>query len=218
MHSEKQCINIKNNPSEVGKRLFDILFSIFAIAIFAIPMLIIALLIKVFSPEGSIIFKQKRLGLNGKEFEVLKFRTMMPNAEEKLKELLEEDEEARNIYLTYRKLKNDIRIIPKIGTFLRKSSLDELPQFFNVLLGDMSIVGPRPYIIGEFCTEDKEKVDIILSVKPGITGLWQVTDRNDDTFYDRVNKDIEYVKSMNFITDLKIILKTISVMVLRKGM
>lgn len=200
------------------KRLFDILFAIFAIVIFAIPMLIIAILIKVFSPEGSIIFKQKRLGLNGKEFEVFKFRTMIPNAEEKLKELLEEDEEARSIYLTYRKLKNDIRIIPKIGTFLRKTSLDELPQFFNVLLGDMSIVGPRPYIIGEFCAEDQKKVDIILSVKPGITGLWQVTDRNADTFYDRVNKDIEYVKGMNFTTDFKIILKTISVMILRKGM
>lgn len=198
-------------------RSFDILFSTASILLFAIPMTVIAILIKLYSPDGPIIFKQKRLGLNGKEFNVFKFRTMVVGAEEKLKKLLEEDEAIREEYLTYRKLKNDIRIIPKIGSFLRKTSLDELPQFFNALFGSMSIVGPRPYIGNEFIEKDKAKVNILTSVKPGITGLWQITDRNEDTFYDRVAKDIEYIKNKNFIGDIKIIVKTVKVMLLGNG-
>ena len=198
-------------------RSFDILFSTASILLFAIPMVVIAILIKLYSPDGPIIFKQRRLGLNGKEFEVFKFRTMVVGAEEKLKKLLEEDEVIREEYLTFRKLKNDIRIIPKVGSFLRKASLDELPQFFNVLLGSMSIVGPRPYIGNEFMKKDKAKADIITSVKPGVTGLWQVTDRHKDTFYSRVNKDIEYVKNKNFIEDIIIIIKTVRVMLVRDG-
>ena len=199
------------------KRVFDISFSLFAITISSPIMLSIAILIKLKSPEGPIFFTQKRLGLNGSTFRVFKFRTMMPNAEEVLEKWLNENEEIRNEYLKYRKLKNDPRIIPIIGNFLRKSSLDELPQFFNVLLGDMSVVGPRPYIKEEFYKHTPTHIEIITSVKPGVTGYWQVTDRNATTFNRRVDSDIEYVKNQNLLLDIKIIFQTIMVMVFRKG-
>jgi len=200
------------------KRIFDIGFAIFAIAIFLPIMIIIAFLIKVSSPEGSILFKQKRLGLKNEEFDVLKFRTMIPNAEEKLKILIDENQEVKEEYLKYRKLKNDIRIIEGIGNFLRKTSLDELPQFFNVLKGDMSIVGPRPYMKAEFYQYSTTVVNIITSVKPGITGYWQIIpSRHDTTFRNRVETDIEYIRKRDFLLDLSIVFKTVAVMVLRKG-
>jgi lipopolysaccharide/colanic/teichoic acid biosynthesis glycosyltransferase len=142
---------------------------------------------------------------------------MVPNAEAILEDMLEKDEEIRNEYIKYRKLKNDPRIIPVIGNFLRKSSLDKLPQFFNVLLGDMSVVGPRPYIKEEFYKHTQTHIDIITSVKPGVTGYWQVTDRNTATFNGRVDSDIEYVKNQNLTLDIKIIFQTVKVMVFRKG-
>lgn len=198
--------------------VFDILFAIFAILLFSPIMLIIALLIKINSPKGAILFTQKRLGLDGKLFNVYKFRTMVVDAEKKLEKMLEEESDVREEYLTFRKLKNDPRIIPHIGNFLRKSSLDELPQFFNVLFGQMSIVGPRPYIENEFDAYPKFYLNIITSVKPGITGYWQVIpERHDTTFENRVNTDIEYIEKKTFGLDLEIIFKTVQVMVLRKG-
>lgn len=200
------------------KRIFDFMFATAALIIISPVMLIIALLIKLNSPKGSILFKQRRLGLNGEEFDVYKFRTMVPNAEEKLQKLMEKDETIRHEYLTYRKLKNDIRIIKGIGNFLRKTSLDELPQFFNVLLGEMSVVGPRPYMLAEFYQHPKSVVDQITSVKPGITGYWQVIPtRHDTTFDERVESDLEYIVKRTFWLDLEIIAKTIWVMVLRRG-
>jgi lipopolysaccharide/colanic/teichoic acid biosynthesis glycosyltransferase len=142
---------------------------------------------------------------------------MIPNAEAVLEKMLQEDKELEAEYLKYRKLQNDPRIIPLIGNFLRKSSLDELPQFFNVLLGEMSIVGPRPYIPEEFYRHTQTHIDIITSVKPGVTGYWQVTDRNAATFNGRVDSDIEYVKNQNLTLDIKIIFQTVKVMVFRKG-
>jgi exopolysaccharide production protein ExoY len=207
----------EDNSKKIGKRIFDFCFSIFALVILAPIMIVIAFMIKLKSPDGKILFTQQRLGLNGKFFRVLKFRTMVPNAEQKLQEMLDSDEKARVEYLEYRKLQNDPRIIPSIGNFLRKSSLDELPQFFNVLLGDMSVVGPRPYIENEFYSHDSKFLDVILSTKPGVTGLWQVSSRNDTTFNDRVIQDIEYITHQSFMEDIKIIFKTILVVVLRKG-
>lgn len=199
-------------------RIFDIGFSVFALILFLPLLIIIALIIKLKSPEGKILFKQKRLGLNGKVFEVYKFRTMVPHAEEKLQELLERDEEAQKEYLTYRKLKNDIRIIDGIGSFLRKSSLDEVPQFFNVLLGTMSVVGPRPYMEAEFYQHAKETITKITSVKPGITGYWQVIPtRHDTTFNARVKSDLKYIKEKSLWLDIQIIFKTIGVMLLGRG-
>jgi undecaprenyl-phosphate galactose phosphotransferase len=200
-------------------RAFDFLFSLVAIFIFMPIMLIIAFLIKMYSSEGSIFFTQRRVGLDGKLFNVYKFRTMIPNAEEKLNKMMHKDVALKEEYITFRKLKNDPRIIPYIGNFLRKSSLDELPQFFNVFLGQMSIVGPRPYIEEEFsCYTHKLQLRIVTSVKPGITGYWQVIpERHDTTFQSRVDTDIEYIEKKSFLLDLKIISKTFSVMVLRKG-
>jgi len=200
-------------------RVFDLVFSLFAIVIFMPIMLIIAVLIKVNSPEGGVLFKQKRLGLDGKLFSVYKFRTMLHDAEERLKVMLETDEEVRKEYLRFRKLKNDPRIIPTIGNFLRKSSLDELPQFFNVVLGQMSLVGPRPYIQNEFDIYPTNlQLKIVTAVKPGITGYWQVTpERHDTTFESRVDKDIEYIEKKSFPLNMEIIVKTVQVMVLRKG-
>ena len=211
-------LELQNNlGKKLGKRIFDILFSTFAITISSPVMLAIAILIKLKSPDGSVFFTQKRLGYAGKKFRVIKFRTMVPNAEEVLEKMLSGNKEIRNEYLKYRKLKNDPRIIPIIGEFLRKTSLDELPQFFNVLIGDMSVVGPRPYIEEEFYKHTKIHVDIITSVKPGVTGYWQVTDRNAATFNGRVDSDIEYIKNQNLWLDLKIIFQTVMVVVFKKG-
>jgi len=174
------------------------------------------LLIKFKSPEGKVLFTQKRLGLNGKEFEVYKFRTMVPDAEAKLEELLERDEEARKEFEKDFKLKNDPRIIPVIGSFLRKSSLDELPQFFNSLKGEMAIVGPRPIVrlelkmYGEYSKK-------FLSVKPGITGLWQVSGRNNIDYEERVALDMEYIDNKSLFRDINIIFKTVKVMIFRAG-
>jgi undecaprenyl-phosphate galactose phosphotransferase len=200
------------------KRVFDIIFSLFSIILFTPIMIIIALLIKINSPKGAVLFKQRRLGLNGKEFKVLKFRTMVPNAEKLLQELLLNNRKIKEEYFTYRKLKNDVRIITGIGQFLRKSSLDELPQFFNVLFGNMSIVGPRPYMKAEFYQYKNDTIDKITSVKPGITGYWQVIpSRHDTTFDKRVESDLEYIDNRSLLLDIKIIFKTVWVMGLRRG-
>ena len=205
--------------SRVLYRVFDFLFSLVAILIFMPIMLIVAILIKINSPKGTVLFKQKRLGLDGKLFDVYKFRTMVVDAEKKLEEMLDKKEDLREEYLRFRKLKNDPRIIPNIGNFLRKSSLDEVPQFFNVLFGQMSIVGPRPYIKNEFdIYPTNSELNTVTSVKPGITGYWQVIpERHDTTFESRVLTDIEYIKKKSFLLDLEIIAKTIGVMALRKG-
>jgi len=212
--------NSENIYTVLFYELFNIFFSFFALLLFSPIILVIAIAIKIKSPNGSIFFKQKRLGLDGKEFEVYKFRTMIPNAEKKLEELLKNNPEIKEEYFKYRKLKYDPRIIPSIGNFLRKTSLDELPQFFNVLKGDMSIVGPRPYIKNEFVTPlQKSQLPIVLSVKPGITGYWQtIPHRHDSSFDFRVEKDIEYIQKKNFQLDLKIISNTVKVMILKKGM
>ncbi|MEM2074368.1 MAG: sugar transferase [Nitrososphaeria archaeon] len=202
--------------SNFVKRLFDILFSLFAILLLSPIMLTIAILIKIKSPEGPVFFSHKRVGQYGKTFKVYKFRTMVPDAEKILKEWLDKHPEIKAEYEKDFKLKNDPRIIPGIGEFLRKYSLDELPQFFNSLIGNMSVVGPRPIVESE-----KEKygkyVEKLLSVKPGITGLWQVSGRNDISYDERVEIDMNYIDNMSFWLDLKIIFKTVYVMLFGKG-
>lgn len=202
---------------QFSKRLFDFTFASCALVIIFPVISIIAILIKMKSPEGNVFFTQQRLGMNGHFFRVLKFRTMVPNAESKLQDMMKNMPEVKEEYLKYRKLKNDPRIIPGIGHFLRKTSLDELPQFINVFLGSMSIVGPRPYIEEEFVNHDKKYLDIILSVRPGVTGLWQVSERHNDTFDERVERDLEYITHQSFLGDLKIIFQTVFVMATGKG-
>jgi len=197
------------------KRLFDIGFSVFAIIV-TLPITIpIAIIIKLID-GGSIIYGHERVGKGGKKFKVLKFRSMYMDAEKKLKEILENDPKAKEEWEQTFKLKNDPRITP-IGKFLRKTSLDELPQFINVLKGDMSVVGPRPVVEEELIKYYKEKADLYKSVKPGVTGYWQVEGRSDTDYDERIKMDEYYIKNQSFLLDLKIILKTIKVMITGKG-
>lgn len=197
------------------KRAFDIFFSIFIIIFLSPIFLIIIISILLFSP-GKVIYKQNRVGKDGKIFKMYKFRTMVNNADKILDELLNSNKEAKKEYENFAKLKNDPRIIPVVGKFLRKYSLDEFPQFFNVLRGDMSIVGPRPVSEYEFNTFYIDHKDIF-SLKPGITGLWQVSGRNDLSYNQRINLDLEYLNNRSIFLDFKIILKTIKVMLYPTG-
>lgn len=179
-----------------------------------ILFILISFLVKI-SSRGPVIFKQKRVGKNGKLFYIYKFRTMHCDAEKRLKEILKNDPKAKKEWQERRKLKNDPRIT-RIGRFLRKTSLDELPQFINIIKGDMSIVGPRPYLPTEI-KDMEDYTHIILSVSPGITGLWQVNGRSNTTFKERVLLDCQYVNHLSLTLDLKIIFKTIKVVIRGEG-
>ena len=213
--------NIKENKKvgilyTICKKVIDILAGIFG-TILLIPVTIIVWLVRLIKHEndGPLFFEQLRIGKNGKQFRLYKFRTMVMNADEKLYKYLEENEEARKEYKKYKKLKDDPRIT-KLGAFLRKTSLDEFPQFINILKGDMSLVGPRPYLY-------REKIDMgdyydqIVNVKPGITGYWQVNGRNDVDFEERTYLDTYYIEHRGIIMDIKIILKTILKIFKREG-
>jgi lipopolysaccharide/colanic/teichoic acid biosynthesis glycosyltransferase len=176
--------------------------------------LIISALIK-FDSKGRIFFKQKRMGINDSEFKIMKFRTMHLGAERKLDDLLECNEELKAEYQVFHKLRNDPRMT-RVGQFLRKYSLDELPQFWNVLKGEMSLIGPRAYLPWE-----KEKMngheDMILKVKPGISGLWQVTDRNESSFEERNIIDVYYIRNWSMFLDFYIVARTIAVVLTGRG-
>lgn len=197
------------------KRIVDIIGGIVGI-ILLVPLTIIVFIgNKICKDEGPIFYSQDRIGKDGKTFKMYKYRSMVVGADDVLKDLLKNDEEARKEYKKYKKLKNDPRVT-KMGNFLRKTSLDEFPQFINVLKGDISLVGPRAYLPRE--KDDMgEKYDKIISVKPGLTGLWQVNGRNETTFEDRMNIDIEYSHKFNLWLDIKIILRTIGKVAKREG-
>ncbi len=197
------------------KFIFDRLCAFFFI-LFTIPIYpLIALIIKLDS-KGPVLYKQTRVGKNGKLFKVYKFRTMYIDADQKLKEILEKDPQARKEWETYRKLKNDPRVT-RIGKFLRKTSLDELPQVINILKGEMSLVGPRPVTQEEIENYYKETVKYYYSVLPGITGLWQVSGRNELDFNARLLLDEFYVLNWSLELDLEIILKTVTVVLTGRG-
>ena len=206
------------------KRFFDILFSI-TFLLFILPFFVIIFLLIWLTDKGTIFVKDPlRLGKDQKEFTMYKFRTMIPNAH---KEILE-NEKYINLRKKWEENGNKLRIdedtrITKIGKFLRKTDLDELPQVFNVLKGDMSIVGPRPMYKDELdrhlrnFPKDEKYLKNVFTVKPGITGLWQVSGRNEIKFSDRLRMDETYSKKYNFFFDLKILLKTPYVVLTRKG-
>lgn len=202
--------------SIISKRAFDFLFSLAALFFLSPLFLIIAILIKYNSPDGPIFFGHKRIGKDGKFFHVYKFRTMVSGAEQRLKKLLDENPEIRAEYEKDFKLKDDPRIVPGIGDFMRRSSLDELPQFFNSLIGDMSVVGPRPIVEDEVAKYGQYAIKLY-SIKPGVTGLWQVSGRNDISYDERVMLDMEYIDKQSLMLDLKMIVQTVMVMVFRKG-
>ena len=197
------------------KRIIDIIGAIVGIAIL-IP-LTVAVWIgnRICKDKGPIFYSQERIGKNGKIFKMYKFRSMVVGADEVLQELLEKDEEANKEYSEFKKLENDPRIT-KFGNFLRKTSLDEFPQFINVLKGEMSIVGPRAYLIREKA-DMGDTYDTIIRCKPGITGLWQVNGRSSVNFKTRLDMDIEYYNKYSTTLDLEILFKTISAVLNKDG-
>lgn len=193
------------------KRLFDFIFSLIALIIFSPIFIILAIAIRLDS-DGDIIFGHTRIGKGGKPIKVYKFRTMVSNAKEVFDNFTEEQKKE---YYTNFKLDNDPRIT-KVGKFLRKTSLDELPQLINILKGDMSIVGPRPIVEKEI-----EKYGIyankMFSVIPGLTGYWQANGRSDTTYDERVQMDMYYIDNRSFVMDIKIIFRTAISVIKKEG-
>lgn len=188
-----------------AKRQFDFLFSALLLILIAPLLLLIA--IAIYLEGGAPFFAHERVGRKGRTFRCLKFRTMARDADKLLAELLESSPEARAEWEETRKLTNDPRVTP-LGNFLRRSSLDELPQFFNVLIGNMSVVGPRPITAPEM-EEYGDAAKTVTSVLPGVTGLWQVSGRNDLTLQERRAMDLEYIEKASLGFDFRIIGKTI---------
>lgn len=197
------------------KKGFDFFFSLSSLIVLSPLFLLIALCIKINS-QGPVFYFQKRIGKNKKPFFIWKFRTMYANADLALEDLLKKDASLRDEWKKNWKLKDDPRITT-IGKFLRKTSFDELPQLWNIFKGDMSVVGPRPVVEYEVTHYFKEKAEKILSVRPGLTGLWQVSGRNDLSYPDRVRLNEEYVDRQSFFLDMQLIAKTIWIVFSSKG-
>lgn len=195
---------------EVAKRVFDIAFSLAVLILFSPVYLLLALLIALSSP-GPVFYMQERIGKNRKPFGCIKFRTMVVNADEILAEIMATSPGLRQEFEDNFKLRYDPRIT-WIGKFLRVTSLDEFPQFWNVLKGDMSVVGPRPLVVEELHKYGVH-IDRILTIRPGITGLWQVSGRNNIPYPRRVQMDLYYVNFRNFWVDLWIVVRTIGVVI-----
>ena len=214
---EVAMLKLRNNlrywPARLLKRVFDLLAALVLLVLGALPLLYVALRIR--RDGGPAIFAHQRVGQSGKVFPCFKFRTMQVDAEERLRELLANDPAARAEWEREFKLRNDPRITP-IGQFLRRTSLDELPQLFNVIRGEMSLVGPRPVIRAEL-SRYGDDVDYFLMVRPGMTGLWQVSGRNDTGYDTRVYLDTWYVKNWSLWYDIAILFKTIRVVLNREG-
>lgn len=210
-------IIIKNEAIyyKVIKRAFDISCGIVGV-ILLIPLIILVYIGNLISKDkGPVFYIQKRIGVNGKLFKIYKFRTMVVGADKKLRIYLKNHPEEAKEYMKYKKLNNDPRIT-KFGMLLRKTSLDEFPQFINILKGDMSLVGPRPYLYKEK-KEMKNYYKTIITCKPGLTGIWQVSGRSNVTFEDRLKMDVEYTISKGIKTDIKLILKTFGKIFKKEG-
>ncbi len=213
------ALELKNNLARplnyILKRTTDYLISLFLLP-FVMPLfLLIAILIKLTS-RGPVIYSQERIGRNGKIFRCYKFRTMYVDAEKRLEALLENNPEAKAEWQKKYKLSNDPRVTP-LGKFLRKTSLDELPQIFNVLKGEMSLVGPRPVVKEELERYYRDNAGLYCLVPPGITGLWQVSGRSNTSYDERVSLDCWYVRNWSLWLDIVILLKTVKVVLKREG-
>ncbi len=200
---------------DIVKRFADIIFGIFG-CIILIPLIILVKIINVINKDyGPVFYVQKRIGKNGKEFRFYKFRTMVKNADRKLRKLLKENEELRKEYEENKKMKNDPRIT-RAGKILRITSLDEFPQFINILKGDMSLIGNRPYLLREKKEMGKYYAGIV-KTKPGLTGLWQTSGRSDVSFRERLKIEKRYSEEYSLRMDIEIIFKTIRDVFKRKG-
>jgi lipopolysaccharide/colanic/teichoic acid biosynthesis glycosyltransferase len=197
----------------VFKRLFDLLFAAIVLSVFSPVYLAIALAIKCTAP-GPVFYVHRRVGRYRQEFDCIKFRTMAVDADAKLAQMIADSADIDREFTDNFKLKQDPRIT-SIGRWLRRTGLDELPQFINVLKGEMSVVGPRPLVADELVKYGRY-IDRVLSVRPGLTGLWQVSGRNDLPYARRVKIDVSYVKCRNLWLDLWIMSKTVGVMIFTK--
>ena len=206
-----QIYGINRKVYLLVKRVFDVLFSSVALVLLAVPMALITVLIKIESP-GPAIFVHNRFGKNGRPLPLLKFRSMHMNAEQMIDLFTPEQKEEWEQNF---KLENDPRIT-KIGRFLRRTSLDELPQFINVLKGELSLVGPRPIVEDELARYGSEK-NKFLSVTPGLTGYWQAYARSSCTYEQRMEMELYYVDHANFWWDIKIMLATVVTVLSRRG-
>lgn len=200
--------------SDAVKRGFDVCAASVLLVFFLPVLLLIAVSLKLFS-RGPVLFAHHRVGRGGKLFPCLKFRTMQVNAKSLLAAHLEAHPECRAEWEQTNKLKNDPRILP-IGHILRKSSLDELPQLINVLRGEMSLVGPRPIVTDE-AVHYGNNFQHYLAMRPGISGLWQVSGRNDTTYAERVALDVTYASTRSLVGDMGILLRTVGVVLWRRG-
>jgi len=206
--------NVKLPVGGTAKRVFDVVGAA-ALIVFFLPLFaLVAVMVKLNSP-GPILFGHGRLGHRGIPFKCYKFRTMVTNSKEVLSDLLANDQAAREEWQANHKLRADPRIT-SFGHFLRKSSLDELPQLFNVLLGNMSLVGPRPIVKDEIARYRHYYLDYV-SARPGMTGLWQVSGRSDCDYDRRVQLDVTYVRRWNLLNDFTILLRTVKVVFAREG-
>ena len=198
------------------KRIIDIIGALLGIVLLLPVTFVIAIIRLIVKEErGPIFYSQKRIGKNGKYFKLYKYRSMIKDADKVLKTYLEQNEEARKEFEEFQKLQNDPRIT-KLGNILRKTSLDELPQMLNILKGDLSIIGPRPVVDGEIDKygENREK---FLSVKPGLTGYWQVNGRSNTSYEDRMDMELYYVDNCSLWLDIKIFFKTFITVLKKDG-
>ncbi|WBU58180.1 sugar transferase [Paracoccus sediminicola] len=197
-----------------GKRAFDVIVSLMALMVL-VPILAVLGFIIFLHDRGKPFFVHKRLGQDGKSFGCIKLRSMVANAESRLNDILARSPDAKREWDETQKLTNDPRVT-KIGDFLRKTSLDELPQLVNVLKGEMSLVGPRPIVRDEL-PRYGDAAPAYLSLRPGLTGLWQTTGRNDVSYSERVQMDVAYARDISLVEDLRIMVMTVVTMIKRTG-
>lgn len=211
----RQRLSLGTLTYDFLKRMFDIICGLIGI-IFLIPLIIIIKIFSIFSGDFKTIFYfQRRVGKNGTEFKLYKFRSMVPNSDEVLKQILKTDKKRSKEWKENQKFENDPRVT-KIGNILRKTSLDEVPQFINVLKGDMSMIGPRPLVPGELDKHNGNH-EIYESVRPGITGWWACNGRSATSYKERLELEYYYVKNRSLWLDIKCVFKTISAVITKKG-
>lgn len=215
LSNNSSIVALKNRTYNFIKRVFDILFSLIGLIVL-IPCIIIIKIANMLTKDfNTIFYTQDRIGKNGKIFKLYKFRSMIPNADKVLEEMLKEDNEITREYKLNKKLKNDPRI-SKVGKVIRKLSIDELPQVINILKGDMSLIGNRPYLPREKKDMGKYYKEII-KTRPGLTGYWQVNGRSATTFKDRLKLESYYSKHCGLKMDIKIFFKTFKVVLFKDG-
>ncbi|WP_245504444.1 sugar transferase [Lichenihabitans psoromatis] len=212
--SESSVCRDPIRSSQIAKRVFDVSVVTTALILF-IPLIVTICVLMLLTQGRPILFRHNRIGKNGRNFPCLKFRTMAVNADELLAKHLNVSVEASHEWNTTRKLKSDPRVTP-LGRVLRKSSVDELPQLLNVLWGDMSLVGPRPIVMDEVSYYGSS-IHHYHQVRPGLTGAWQISGRNDVSYSQRVEMDVDYVKTQSFSKDIKILAKTVPAVLASRG-